>query len=201
MSGPAMPAPVSPLAGVLPPPVARAAAGAALVLVDASLQPRYGCKGPGAMAWLAEQGLPLPAAPNQWLALSSGGRILRLGRSEFLIESDAARIAALYAAPRAPAVYPVLRQDACMVLHGPGLPALLRQTCNINFAALDLALAPVVLTSMVGVSVTVLPERTDSGEIGYRLWCDGSFGPYLWRTLWAIAGELGGGALGHEAVL
>lgn len=191
------PEPVSPVAELLPASEA-AAHDRILSLRDASLLARYGCKGPAAVQWLADQGYPIPAQPNQWAALPQGGRILRLGVTEFLVETDAAAVRALYAAARVPGLYPVLRQDACIVLRGAQLPSLLLQTCNINFAALDLSLAPVVLTSMVGVSVTVLPEIIN-GVSCYRVWCDGSFGPYLWQTLLTIAEELGGGAAGNDA--
>lgn len=190
------PSPVSPVAELLP-ATEMAVHDQVLSLRDASLQARYGCKGPAAVTWLQRQGFPIPEQPNRWVTLPQGGRILRLGVTEFLVETDAAAVATLYAAPRVPGLYPVLRQDACIVLRGEQLPSLLLQTCNVNFAALDLSLSPVVLTSMVGVSVTVLPENIN-GVPCYRVWCDGSFGPYLWQTLLTIAEELGGGAAGVE---
>jgi sarcosine oxidase subunit gamma len=165
-----------------------------LALADLSRQPRCGCKGPGAAPWLAALGVPIPAAPNSAAALAGGGRVLRLGLTEFLVEGDAALVERLQAAPRAAGVYPVLRQDACLLLAGERLGELLLQSCNVNFAALDSDSSTVVLTSMVGVGVTVLPENKN-GVPSCRVWCDGSYGPYLWRTLRAIAEELGGGAV------
>jgi len=165
-----------------------------LAVADLSQQPRFGCKGPGAAQWLAALGVPIPAVPNSACQLGSQGHVLRLSVTEFLIEGDADLVATLSAAPRAAGVYPVLRQDACLLLTGSALPSLLLQTCNVNFAALDLNLSPVVLTSMVGVGVTVLPDNKN-GSPCYRVWCDGSYGRYLWQTLCAIAEELGGGAV------
>jgi sarcosine oxidase subunit gamma len=55
------------------------------------------------------------------------------------------------------------------------------------------------MTSMVGVSVLVLWYRLQAQPY-YRIWCDGTFGPYLWETLAEIAGELGGGAIGLESL-
>lgn len=190
---------VSPLADAvaasLLPPAAQPAAAARLGLADLSLTPRHGCKGPGAARWLAAHGLPVPAAPNSWLALDGGGLIARLGLTEFLVEGPAALIAGLMAAPREPGVYPVLRQDAALHLAGSQLDALLRQTCNVNFRPLDLAARPLLLTNMVGVAVVALP-----GPDSCRLWCDGSYGPYLWDTLLGIAVELGGGAVAASAL-
>lgn len=168
---------------------------------DLSWLARSGCKGPGAAQWLAVQGLPIPDAPNQWRPLDGGALIARLGRSEFLLEDGDAsqlfpRIAAV--APGA-GVYPVLRQDTELVLCGARIGELLLQTCSFDFPSLDLASRPVVLTSMVGVGVTVLPFSTDSGA-AYRVWADSTYGAWLWRTLTGIARELGGGPVGLDAL-
>ncbi len=167
---------------------------ATLALADLSHLPRWGVKGPQAAAWLAAQGLPVPERPNSWVRRDAT-LIARLGLSEFLIEGEATDAAV---SARVPGVYPVLREDCAIALLGPRLPKLLAQTCNVNFAALDLAQQPVVLTSMAGVSVTVLPDHRDGAPF-YRLWCDYGFGPYLWQTLLEIARELGGGAVGAAA--
>lgn len=187
---------VSPVAEIatLLPAAAQHAASASLGLADASLTPRHGCKGPGATAWLEGLGLPIPTATNSWLPLDGGGLIARLGFTEYLIEGPADLIARLAATPRTAGVYPVLRQDAALLLGGARLDELLRQTCNVNFRPLDLAARPVVLTSMVGVGVTVIPEQRN-GLPFVRVWCDGSYGHYLWETLLGIAVELGGGAV------
>ena len=177
----------------------------AVLLTDCSLAPRYGCKGAGAEKWLAEQGLPVPARPNSWQTLPGGGLIARPGRSEFLVEDNAEIVTRLAAAALPGDVAAVLRQDAVIALSGPRLPELLLQVCNVNFAALDpvsapvpapvsapvLALSPVVLTTMAGVGVTAIPEAE---KARCRLWCDGSYGVYLWETLCGIVSEMSKGA-------
>lgn len=176
------PAPrVSPLTGI-----ARSALTAHqnMRLEDRSLAPRFGCKGRGAADWLAAAGLPLPARPNSWLALEGGGLIARLGVTEYLVEGTPALIAALRARPRAEGVYPVLREDAAFRLSGPAVADVLRQSCNVDFAALALAEAPVVLTSMVGVGVTAIPLESE-----LLIWCDYTWGAYLVETLLDIAAE------------
>lgn len=169
-----------------------------LAIADLSYLPRFGCKGPGASEWLKALGVPIPAAFNSAVAFGTG-RVLRLGVTEFLVEADADFIAKLSETPRTAGVYPVVRQDACLLLAGRKLNDLLLQSCNVNFAALDLNASPVALTSMVGVGVTVLPENKN-GVPCYRVWCDGSYGLYLWQTLCAIAQELGGGAVDASLV-
>ncbi|MCU0533168.1 MAG: hypothetical protein MUD14_04635 [Hydrococcus sp. Prado102] len=159
-----------------------------LGIADVSFLTRFGVKGAGAAAWLEAQGIPIPNRPNSWTPLTEGGLIARLGLSEYLIESSISpQLAEACQNPPAK-VYPVLRQDLAIALCGEAINELLLQTCNVNFQALSER--SVILTSMVGVSVIVIP-----GEI-YRIWCDGTFGVYFWETLVAIAQELGGGVVG-----
>ncbi len=168
---------------------------------DLSARRRCGCKGPGAAAWLTAQGLPIPPQPNAWLDLPAGGLIARLGRTEFMIEDGAGGDACARLALVAPTsgVYPVLRQDAELVLVGARSNELLLQTCSVDFASLDLATRPAVLTSMVGVGVTVIPEPA-ANSVRYRIWCDGTYGGYLWQTLVEVARDLGGAPVGQEAL-
>ena len=198
MSAALRPAPISPVAEIaaatLLAPERQPAAAGRLALADVSLMPRYGCKGPSAAGWLEGLGLPVPVAPNRWLPLDGGGLIARLGIGEFLVDGHDGWVERLQASEPPRGAATVLRQDASLLLGGEGVQALLRQTCSVNFAALPLTDSPVVLTSMVGVAVTVLPWLAD-GMPRYRLWCDGTYGAYLWETLHDIAAELGGGAV------
>jgi sarcosine oxidase subunit gamma len=174
-----------------------------LCLADLSCLTRFGVKGAGASAWLESYSVSVPNRPNTWLPLPEGGIVARLGLTEFLIEDGLhSHIAPqLTTACQSPPekVYPVLRQDAAIALSGAAVNELLLQTCNVNFRALSLSDRPVVLTSMVGVTVTILPGERD-GLPFYRVWCDGTFGAYLWRTLMAIAQELGGSAVGIDQI-
>lgn len=170
-------------------------------ITDVSHLYRMGFKGQGVAAWLAEQGMPVPEVANTWAPLANGGLVARLGLTEYLIEDGISGRTSAKLAHREPAlrVYPVLRQDLALVLCGEAIGELLLQTCNVNFRALDLATRPVVLTSMAGVAVTVLPgERL--GRPYYRLWADGTYGVYLWETLAGIAAELGGGPVGLAVI-
>jgi sarcosine oxidase subunit gamma len=177
---------------------------ARLGITDLSFLTRFGVKGAGAADWLISQGIPVSDRPNSWQSLPDGSIVARLGMSEFLIEDSlhsqfAPHLAAACQTPPA-RVYPVLRQDLAIGLCGDAVDNLLRQTCSVNFRALSLGNRPIVLTSMVGVAVTIIPGEC-SGLPCYRLWCDGTFGRYLWRTLLRIAIELGGGAIGAERFL
>ena len=154
---------------------------------------RTGCKGPGAAAWLSARALPVPPAPNSWVACpADAGMVARLGSSEFFIEADQPRIVALEAAlaSTVPGVYPVQRADSAFLIEGTEVHDALAQVCNLNFAALELAGAPVIMTLMIGVAVLVLPQAGEGGR-RYRIWCDPSFGEYLDHELGVIVGAAG----------
>lgn len=181
---------------------AGGAGGAELRVAQRECRALFGCKGPRAAEWLAAQGLTIPPAPNTWAAGPDTAVVARLGASEFFIEEGApgdqvSRLAAAFAAARPAGVYPVLREDWSFTLSGQGTEDLLAQVCNVHFAALDLAAAPVILTLMVGVAVLILPLVAGNGRT-YRIWCDPTFGPYLGAALRGVALESGGTYRGME---
>ena len=162
-----------------------------LTLTDRSLlTPRWGCKGPAAPQWLAEQGLPVPSAYNRYRELATGGLVARLGVTEFLIEAEAATLGLLQDAAmpagRVHGLYPVLRQDAALQLEGPALHTLLRQVCSVDLQSRENPPDAVFLTTLVGVGVTLL-WRGDA----LLLWADGTMGSYLWDTLAEVARDCG----------
>jgi sarcosine oxidase subunit gamma len=173
-----------------------------IVLADASCLPRMGVKGPHAEAWLRGQGIAVPEGVNSWTRTPEGAIVARLARSEFFIEDTVGGASVdrwrATLAP-APGVYPVLRQDAALALAGERLYDLLAQTCNVDFKGWTLDRRAVVMTSMAGVSVLVLWYEQQGGPV-FRIWCDGTFGLYLWQTLLEIVREEGGGAAGFAAL-
>lgn len=175
-----------------------------VALTDLSCLNRFGLKGAAAENWLREQGMPVPPAINQWAPIGQCSLIARLATSEFFIEdgSGADNFSSQMKdklGRSQPGVTPVLRQDAEIAMAGPAAHELLAQTCSVNFAALDLAERQVVMTSMIGVSVLVIPVQWD-GKPLFQIWCDPTFAPYLWEHLLEIAQELGGGAVGIAAL-
>ncbi len=168
-------------------------------IADASSLVRMGLKGPRAADWLREAKISVPAQPNRWQQTDpadSWGVIARLGSTEFLLEEAASspRIGALIdeLGNGTQHVYPVLREDRALVLGGHDVESrVLAQVCNVDFAGLDLASNPAVMTLMIGVAVLVVPQAHEAGR-RYRIWCDPSFGQYLWSTLEPIVGEAGG---------
>jgi sarcosine oxidase subunit gamma len=183
----------------------------ALTLEVQAHRHRLGIKGPRAAEWLAANGIPIPATPNTWAPsdqLSSDALLVaRLGTFEFFLEDGAAGTTLRRLSPfldqHPPGVYPVMREDWGFVLGGPGVHEVLAQVCNVNFAALALDSHPVIMTLMIGVAVLVVPqsaaeprspadESRDPAGRRYRIWCDPTFGSYIWESLGAVVNECGG---------
>jgi sarcosine oxidase, subunit gamma len=170
-----------------------------LRLEDLSWRARFGCKGPGAEAWLAGDGYRVPQAPNA-AAVTDGVLVARLATSEFLVESldDWARVESarqhLESVARPCDVYPVPRQDLVIGMDGTAINTLLRQICSVDFVpVLDSAMhdtSRILLTSMVGVSVVAWP-RVKEAAPGLTLWLDPSFAHYFWTTLLEVGRDLG----------
>jgi sarcosine oxidase, subunit gamma len=167
---------------------------------------RLGLKGPQAAEWLAAQGAGVPAGPNLWqrAPLGAARRLLvaRLGHTEFFLEDEegGAALASVEAALAAEpgGVYPVLREDFAFQMSGDGVDEALAQVCNVNFASLDLASRPLIMTLMIGVAVLAVPEG-ESNARQYRFWCDPTFGPSLSEALGSVVVECGGIVRGVSA--
>ena len=190
------------------PHVVSAREQAALRVDDLSARSRFGCKGPGAPAWLAANGYSIPAAANSALVDTRGVMVARLAASEFLIEAVegeadgvSASLHELGSAARPLDVYPVARQDLVVGIQGPGLQTLLRQVCSVDFVPLFAAggsqNGPIALTSMIGVGVVAWPRRTDSGS-SLTVWLDPSFAHYFWTTLLEVGRGVGALVIGSN---
>jgi hypothetical protein len=190
----------SPLADWILQP-SHSSADAPVWLQDCSWRQRFGCKGPDAGPWLESLGFTVPQPANSCVMDPNGVLVALLGATEFLVEAMGAATQGVMAARErlpAPGVYPVIRQDAAFILGGPRANDLLLETCSYPFAgsARDTL---VVMTSMIGVGVTVIPRRAGTST-EFDIWCDPSFGLYLWSTLVGIAREMGGGAIASDGL-
>lgn len=170
-------------------------------LADLSSRRRFGVKGPAAQAWLADAGLRTPDVPNRWARSPNGSLVARLGLTEFAVVDlpDVAALERLTDAMPPRGVYPVARFDADLLIAGPRAMNLFRETCAFDVALLDAGRQQLAMTSMVGVGVTLLACEGTHGT-HWRLWCDGTYGAYLWHTLCEVAGSMGGGAVGLDAL-
>lgn len=170
-------------------------------LQDCSWRQRFGCKGPDAAPWLESAGFTVPQPVNSFVIDAAQTLVARLGASEFLVEALGPGQPVIAARERfpVPRVYPVIRQDAAFILAGPRATDLLLETCSYPFAS-ETRSNLVVMTSMVGVGVTVVPRRVRE-TTEFNVWCDPSFGLYLWSTLVGIAREMGGGAIASDGLI
>ena len=172
-----------------------------LALADASFLPRIVLKGPGTAAYLQSLGFPIPDTILKVAPLENGGLIARTGGSEFFLESgpvgwdsSPVRLVDGTEVPSyGPGIYPVLRQDASLIISGSRAGELFRHVSSYDFITdphHDL-----VFTPIAGVSCSVL-RATLNGLPAFRLWTDGTYGTYIWHTLLEVAKELDGGAVG-----
>jgi sarcosine oxidase subunit gamma len=162
---------------------------------------RVGCKGSGAAAWLAARGVNVPSGANRYEISESGVLSARLATSEFLLEStddttDAVLRplrAALERAEHPRGVYPVLRQDFVLEVSGAEAQQLFLQTCAVDMAPVARAstatAGPVIMTSMIGVSVVLTCRQLRDGP-RFTLWSDPSYSTYFQSQLHSIAGGI-----------
>lgn len=174
-----------------------------LGITDVSCFERYGVKGLQASNWLNDHQLIIPSDPNSWTLISDPSRnqkdlVLRLGTSEYLIEDQTTNITSKKSATdvtRVEGLYPVARSDAAFMLIGSEVLSLLSELCALDLRESALLVNGVLMTQVAGISAIVIRQNLN-GEQVYRLWCDGTYGSYMWEILLKIAVELGGGAVG-----
>ncbi|RKZ88658.1 MAG: sarcosine oxidase subunit gamma [Gammaproteobacteria bacterium] len=172
-----------------------------LGVTDVSCLDRFGVKGPQAAKWLALQNIHIPDVPNTWV-LDNNILVLRLGSTEFLIEDQFSsntcnQLNKAFKTNKV-GVYKVLRADAAFVVSGREIRTMLSELCKLDFSEKSLTPNQVMMTQLADISVIVVPEIIN-GKLIIRLWCDGTYGAYMWRVLHQLAQELGGGAVGFSS--
>ena len=171
-----------------------------LSICDVSCLNRTGVKGPQAENWIQSLGTILPHAVNSWTSENNGALVLRLGRGEFLIEDEPenALTGMINEAPvKEGGVHKVVRNDASFIVSGELTSALFSEVCAIDLDGGALESNRLVMTIIAGVSATMLKQTWNNQPV-YRIWCDGTYGPYLWKTLLGITEEYGGGPVGFN---
>jgi len=169
-----------------------------LGICDVSCFSRFGVKGLGAAQWLNKHGIEIPNRPNSWITDKQNTLILRLGSSEFLVEDplNGSTFSKLAADPtRVETVYKVPRADASFIVSGSDVLNLFSEVCSLDLSEKSLFENDLMMTQIAGISATVLRQALNGEQI-YRIWCDGTYGSYMWQVLTEIANELGGGAVG-----
>ncbi|WP_438970679.1 sarcosine oxidase subunit gamma [Methylophaga sp.] len=171
-----------------------------LGICDVSNLSRFGVKGPNATDWLKAKNITLPATTNSWTAQNSGSLVMRLGNTEFLVEDqpeNGLSQSLNETAVNESGVHKVVRNDAAFIVSGELTSTLFSEVCAIDLSGDALEDNRLVMTVIAGVSATMLKQELN-GQAVYRIWCDGTYGPYVWKTLLGIIEELGGGPVGFN---
>lgn len=183
-----------------------------LALIDLSLLPRTGYRGPRALPWLEAQQLELP--PNNRAAIQpDGGLLVRLGDGEALLLGNLSlgnsqgnsewldRLGKEHSRESPGGVYPVLRADstAWFVVAGKIAPEMLAKLCGVDLSPRVFPQLEVAQTSVARSNAIVL--RWDLGEtLAYHLFPGAALAEYLWECLMDAMVEYGGRPAGLEAV-
>ncbi len=157
---------------------------------------RFGIKGARTAEWLLGKGITPPEANNSWIETDDGSLILRLGSSEFILESQQTNGVSLTLDLdqfSTPGVYKVQRADAAFMIAGKQAMNLLSELCALDLTGEAFNKNKLFMTQMAGISVILVKQSMNDRET-FRIWCDGTYGHYLWAVLLEIATELGGGA-------
>lgn len=187
---------------------AERAALARLALVDLSLLPRIGFKGPGTPEWLAAMNLELPA-PNRARRQADGALVARLAPREALLlareEGPLARLEAAWRQarrdrPGEPIGYPVPRADShfWFLVTGTQAPAMLAKLCGVDLRPHRFEPLQVAQTQAMRLSAIVI--RDDGDLPAWHLLADSASAEYAWDCLVDAMAEFGGRPAGLDAL-
>ena len=175
------------------------AAFAELAICDVSPLARLLIKGPGAESWMQRQGLSPARSVMMGADAPRGGKILRTGGDEFVVEAGVSGepVATMLELepPHDALILP--KPDACFLLAGRRRLEVMKQVAGVDFS--KAGIGHVIFTRAAGVSVCMMP-LTVSSVPALRIWCDPSMGRDLWSSLTTILSELGGRIVGAGCV-
>ncbi len=169
-----------------------------LGLADLSPVPRGGVKGRRALAWLAEQGWPVPAANNEARSSGDGYLVARLADTEALLlgppHGDGAALRSLTAAIPGTGVWSTPRNDShCWFrLQGDDAVDCLQKLCGIDLREHAFPVGAVAQTSVARLTCIVIRDR----EQAFHLLADSASAIWFWDTLLDAMAEFNGGPVG-----
>lgn len=170
----------------------------ALGLADLSPVGRIGVKGPNALAWVGEQGWPVPAANNSAERHDNGGHVVRLSDRELLIlapvHGDAAGVQTLAAAIPGSGVWGAPRQDShfWFRLQGKDVVACLQKLCGVDLRLDPFPSGAVAQTSVARLNCIVVRDDATT----FHLLADSASAAWFWDVLLDAMNEFGGGPVG-----
>ena len=169
-----------------------------LGLADLCPVPRTGVKGPRALAWLREQGWPVPAENNQAVRSDDGHLIARLADGEALIlgpaTGDGRAVYDLEAAiPGAGAWATPRRDSSCWFrLQGDAAGDCLQKLCGVDLREKSFPVGAIAQTSVARLNCVVVRDADNT----FHLLADSAAAIWFWDNLLDAMAEFGGGPAG-----
>jgi sarcosine oxidase subunit gamma len=165
---------------------AKLSAGA-VVLSDLTASPRFGLKGGGSAAWLAAQGLPLPAVNR--IGAWRGMHILRLGGEDILLLAEGAgealaEVKAAWESDTGPKGYSSWREEgwAWMRISGSRTPQAMDRLCALDLRADKFGADDIAQTRVGHIEAVTLRSQA-----GFDVLFDVTASAYFARTVAATA--------------
>lgn len=156
---------------------------------DQTLFSRVGFRGKGVESFLREQGINVPAVPNQSVVTAAGVLVLRLSNTEFwVIDTDKSQhelIEALELASKGVAnVYRLYCQHShgCFLVRGENTSNMFAKVCGVDLSEKAFECASIAQTSVARVNA-IIAKQLISGEEGYLVLSDIAGTQHLWNAI------------------
>jgi sarcosine oxidase, subunit gamma len=176
-------------------------------LIDLSVRPRFGLRGPKAGEALIAAGLMHPEQPNTLTVSDDGIMVLRLGRTEYWVlalpNAAAERdLDALQQQLSGSGIYPVYCHDSYtwLALAGEHLADIMAKVCAVDLRADSFASGDLVMTSLARVG-GIICHHPMAGKTVYSIFSDSASAAYLWDALLDAMAEFEGAPAGQNFLL
>lgn len=170
-------------------------------LMDLSLMPRAGLRGPDAAVYCQAQSIPVAAKPNSAMISKGDELVLRLGQNSFWIlaslrgKNDS--IDVLQGADFSEqACYPIHCQHshAWFAISAEQKSQIMAKICGLDLRDSAFPLNAIAQTRAAGINVIIVHHHAD-GKPLFSLFCDGTYAEYLWRVISDAMAEFDGKTL------
>ncbi|WP_299195520.1 sarcosine oxidase subunit gamma family protein [uncultured Amphritea sp.] len=176
-------------------------------LIDLSVRPRIGLRGPNAEEALLASGLLHPQQPNTLTVSDEGVMVLRLGRTEYWVlalpgASADLDLDALQQQLNGPGIYPVYCHDSYtwLALAGENLADIMAKVCAVDLREESFAPGDLVMTSLARVGGIICHHQM-AGKTVYSIFSDSASAGYLWEALLDAMAEFDGAPAGQNLLL
>ncbi len=180
-----------------------------LGLVDLTVLPRTGFKGPEAVQWGRSQGLDIGQHSNQACSQQNGMLVARLTDTEIMVLNDlhspsdqCAGLEEKYTRNRPARCYPVPRFDssAWLMVTGQCSTDMFAKVCGVDLRTNKFPSGAIAQTSIARMNGIVI--RNDLGEVpAFHLLFDSASTEYAWSCLIDAYAEFNGAPVGYAALL